>query len=151
MKILVKILFDTEEEFRQHMSNLFTPAAPAILPAKPIDVHPIKYDQVEAVLQPQLKSDEIEKDESLLPAATHISTNDHIDYTVVPEEQKGTRTYASRQCNHSFCTENFIPTGPAQKYCPKCTDKNQKLKIKLNKLKKENPAPIKEPDIERYF
>ncbi len=42
MKILVKILFDTEEEFRQHMSNLFTPAAPAILPANPIDVQPVK-------------------------------------------------------------------------------------------------------------
>ena len=137
MKILVKILFDTEEEFRQHMSNLFSPSVPTILPANPIEAQPIKDDQVE------IKSSK--------PIVTQISFNEHVDYSVVPEEEKGNRIYASRQCNHSFCTEIFVPTGPAQKYCPKCTDKNRNLKIKLNKLKKENPAPIKEPDIKRDF
>ena len=151
MKILVKILFDTEEEFRQHMSNLFTPSGPAILPNNPVDVQPIKDYRVGGVLQPQLKSEDTEKKESAKPIVTHITFNDHVDYTEVQEEVKNTRTFASRQCNHSFCTENFIPAGPAQKYCPKCTDKNRKLKIKLNKLRKENPAPIKEPDIKRGF
>lgn len=123
MKILVKILFENETEYQQHMIRMFK-----------VPVNPLP-----------------DKEEGPGPICTRISFNEHVDTGTLLEQGQGPREYASRICKLVTCGDEFIPTSPAQKYCPKCTEKNRKLKIKLNKLKKENPAPIKEPNIKRDF